>query len=173
MTLTYRLIDKCLAQVSRSILNIHVNKTIIFQRPGKPYSEEINSSSVKLTWKKSAENPDYYRIRYKSLDESAKWNFTDTNSNENTIRVSGLLANKQYQFQVRGISGDLEEPYSEASDNIETKEGLAAHLLKLSKACHSNSSKYIPPIKENLKARNAAIKTKQITIGIMLFNIYF
>lgn len=84
--------------------------------------------------------------------------------------VSGLLAYKQYIFQVRGIFGDLEGPYSETSDIIETKETLAAHLVKLSKSCHSNSSKYIPPIVENLKARNAVIKTKQMTIGILLFH---
>lgn len=84
--------------------------------------------------------------------------------------VSGLLAYKQYIFQVRGIFGDLEGPYSETSDIIETKETLAAHLVKLSKSCYSNSSKYIPPIVENLKARNAVIKTKQMTIGILLFH---
>lgn len=38
------------------------------------------------------------------------------------------MANKQYKFQVRGIFGDSEGPYSDASDIIETKESLAAHF---------------------------------------------
>lgn len=155
------------------LLDTHVNKTIIFQRPGQPHSEEIKSCSVKLTWKKSAENPEYYQIRYKSLDKGAKWNFTDTNSNENMTTVSGLLAYKQYKFQVRGIFGDLEGPYSDTSAIIETRGALTAHLVKLSKSCHSNSSKCIPPIVENLKARNPVIKTKQMTIGILLFYFNF
>lgn len=89
------------------------------------------------------------------------------------ITISGLKANKQYKFQVRGIFGDSEGPYSDESDIIETKESLAAHFLKLSKACHPNSSKYIPPMEENLKARNSAIKTKQMTIGIIMVSIIY
>lgn len=85
----------------------------------------------------------------------------------------GLIADKQYKFQVRGIFGDLEGQYSEASDIIKTKESFAAHLIKLSTACHPKSSKYIPPIEEYLMARNPTIKTKQMRIGRMLFNIYF
>lgn len=97
----------------------------------------------------------------------------DTNSNENIITISRLLADKQYKFQVRGIFADFEGPYSDASDICETKESLAAHLLKLSKACYPNASKYIPPIEENLKARNSAIKTKQMTIGIITVSIIY
>lgn len=89
------------------------------------------------------------------------------------ITISGLMANKQYKFQVRGIFGDSEGPYSDASDIIETKETLASHFLKLSKACHPNSSKYIPLVEENLKARNSAIKTKQMTIGIIMVSIIY
>lgn len=158
--------------MSRSLSVLHVNKSDIFQRPGKPCSEEIKSSSVKLTWRKSADIPEYYQIRYKCLDERAKLNFTDTNSNENKITVSGLMAYKQYKFQVRGIFGDLEGPYSETSEIIETKESLAEDLLKLSTAFRPNSSKHIPPIEEHLKARNSSIKIKQLTIGSMLFNIF-
>lgn len=107
-------------------------KYVDFLETWETLSEEIKSSSVNITWRSSTEIPEYYQIRYKCLEERAQWNFNDKNSNQNTITISGLKANKQYKFQVRGIFGDSEGPYSDESDIIETKESLAAHFFKLS-----------------------------------------
>lgn len=141
--------------------------TFAFQSPGKPCLEEVRSSSINLTWEKSAENVDHYQIRYKCLDKSEKWKFFETDSNQNSVTLSGLMANKEYIFQVRGIFGDIEGPYGPESKSIRTKKSLATDLLDQSRSSkNSNPPKYIPPTKEILTARNPSAKTRQLIIGI-------
>lgn len=121
-----------------------------------------------MIWEKPAENVDHYQIRYKCLDKSAKWKFTETDSNQNSVTLSGLMANKKYKFQVRGIFGDIEGPYGPESDSLWTRKSLATDLLDFSvSSTNSNPMKYIPPTEENLKARNPSAKTRQLIIGIV------
>lgn len=96
--------------------------------------------------------------------------FFETHSNHNYITISGLLADKQYKFQVRGIFGDNEGPYGPASEIVRTKKSLAANLLLRSEKQSTDSIpvQYIPPTEENLKARNPTAKTRQVIIGIEL-----
>lgn len=146
--------------------------TFAFQSPGQPCLQEVRSSSINLFWEKSAENVDHYQIRYKCLDESAKWKFFETDSNQNSVTLSGLMANKEYIFQVRGIFGDLEGPYGPESKSIRTKKSLATDLLHLSKrSTNSNPQKFIPPTEEISTARNPSAKTRQLIIGILFFFI--
>lgn len=127
-----------------------------------------------MTWGTSKKDVDYYQIRYKCLDGDAKWILFYSDSNQNFITLSGLLADKQYKFQVRGIFGDNEGPYGPASEIVWTKKSLAAVLVESStkqliednKTTDSIPVQYIPPTKENCKARNPTAKTRQLIIGI-------
>lgn len=104
------------------------------------------------------------------MHESAKWKFIETDSNETSVTLSGLMANEKYIFQVREIFGDIEGQYGPESELISTMKSLATDLLDFSiKSGNSNSNpiKYIPPTEENLKARNPTAKTRQLIIGIV------
>lgn len=147
--------------------------TFAFQIPGKPCPQEVRSSSVNLIWEKSAENVDHYQIRYKCLDKSAKWKFFETDSNQNSVTLSGLMANTKYIFQVRGIFGDIEGPYGPESESIWTRKSLATDLLDFSfSSTNSNPKKYIPPTQEILEARNPSAKTRHLIIGILFIFIF-
>lgn len=121
-----------------------------------------------MTWETSKKDVDNYQIRCKRLDGEAKWIFFETHSNQNYITISGLLADKQYKFQVRGIFGDDEGPYGPASEIVCTQKSLAANLLESSTKQSTDfiPEQYIPPTKENCKARNPTAKTRQLIIGI-------
>lgn len=145
----------------------HSNAAILyFQTPGKPVCTEINSNSLKMVWEKSDENATHYQVRYKCSNQEEKWKFTETDSDQNFLVITGLKATTEYTFQVRGVFGDLEGPYSPLSDNIATNKSLATQILgscKLLKRGHP--SIYLLPTEENIKARNENAKTRQLIFG--------
>lgn len=127
---------------------------------------EINSNSLKLIWEKSVENVTYYQVRYKCSNKEEKWKFTETDSSQNFLVITGLMATTEYIFQVRGVFGDFEGPYSPVSENIATKESLATQLLGISTLLKKGDpSIYLLPAEENIKARNEIAKTKQLIFG--------
>lgn len=141
------------------------------QYPGKPQLTNIKSDSVSLSWGKSCENVNQYQIRYKTNKENAKWKFIETDSDENHIIVSGLMANTKYTFQVRGIFGDQEGPFGQSNEDIETKKSLATILLEFSEhqSKTTNPSIYLLPVEENGKARNKSARTRQLILGRLIF----
>lgn len=141
------------------------------QYPGKPQLMNIKSDSVSLIWEKSCENVNQYQIRYKTNKENAKWKFIETDSDENHIIVSGLMANTKYTFQVRGIFGDQEGPFGQSNEDIETKKSLATILLEFSEHQRktTNPSIYLLPVEENGKARNKSARTRQLILGRLIF----
>lgn len=110
---------------------------------------------------------DHYQIRFKAKNENLKWKFKNTDSDENNINISGLMAYTKYVFQVRGIFGDQEGPYGPANEDIETKQSSAIALLK-SAVLQSKTNCppiYLLPVQENKSARNTKARTKQVTLG--------
>lgn len=127
---------------------------------------EINSNSLKLVWEKPVENVNYYQVRYKCSEKEEKWKFTETDTSQNFLVITGLMATTEYVFQVRGMFGDVEGPYSPVSDNNTTKESLATQILGNCKPLkNGNPSKYLLPAEENMKARNEHAMTKQLIFG--------
>lgn len=109
----------------------------------------------------------HYQVRFKAKNGNSKWKFKNTDSDENNVNISGLIANTKYTFQVRGIFGDEEGPYGPANEDIETKKSSATALLK-SAVLQSNTKCppiYFLPVKENKNARNTSARTKQVTLG--------
>lgn len=101
-----------------------------------------------------------------------KWKITETDSDENNIIITGLMANKNYIFQVRGIFGDQEGPYGPVTEDIETTTSLATTLLGFSVLQNSTNCPpvYLLPVQENENARNTSARTRQLTLG--KFNIF-
>lgn len=76
------------------------------------------------------------------------------------------MTTTEYMFQVRGVFGDVEGPYSPVSDNIATKESWATQILGFCKLLQQGSpSKYLLPAEENMKARNENARTKELIFG--------
>lgn len=125
-----------------------------------------------LVWEKSVENVTHYQVRYKCSNKVEKWKFTETDSNQNCLVITGLMAKTEYTFQVRGVFEDVEGPYGQVSDSIETSESLATNLLDFCE-CLTNGhpSKYRLPAEENSKARNEIARTKQLVFGTILLTI--
>lgn len=74
----------------------------------------------------------HYQIRFKAKNGNLEWKFTDTDSDENNVNISGLMAHTKYIFQVGGIFGEQEGPYGPANEDIETKMSLATTFLDFS-----------------------------------------
>lgn len=87
---------------------------------------------MRLFSTKSNQPADHYQIRFKAKNGNLKWKFTDTDSDENNINISGLMAHTKYIFQVGGIFGEQEVPYGPANEDIETKMSLATIFLDFS-----------------------------------------
>lgn len=149
-------------------------RCLYFQTPGKPSSTEINSNSLTLVWDKSVQNVTYYQVRYKCSKKGEKWKLTETDSNQNCLVITGLMAKTEYKFQVRGVFGDVEGPYSPVSGTIVTKESLATHILGFcTRLTAGHPSKHRLPAEENIKARNENARTRQLIFGIILLTLFF
>ncbi|XP_062572461.1 uncharacterized protein LOC134241282 [Saccostrea cucullata] len=134
--------------------------------PGKPYASSVNSNSVALFWEKSLNTSNHYQIRYKSKGGVEKWKFQETEKNENRIIITGLKAKTAYIFQVRGVFEDEEGPYGPSNDSIVTTESMATTLIKHSTLISTDiPNKYQLPVRENLRARNTAARTRQLILG--------
>ncbi|XP_056014684.1 uncharacterized protein LOC125674781 isoform X2 [Ostrea edulis] len=138
----------------------------ITKTPGKPKALQIRSDSVRIFWTKSEEMVDYYQIRYKSKGGEEKWKFAETDNNHNQITISGLMADKMYVFQVRGVFEDQEGSYGPANDAVKTTESLATYLLKFSiRIDDKNPPKYQLLAQEHKSCRNPTAKTRKLILG--------
>lgn len=128
---------------------------------------EIKSDSVRLLCNTLGEKPDHYQVRYKTKTENSKWKSIETDSGENNIIISELMAKTVYIFQVRGIFGDEEGPFSPVSEAVETRESLATTLLSFCVPYNDDNCPpiYLLPVEENALARNNSAKTRQLVLG--------
>lgn len=126
----------------------------------------IQPDFVEISWRKSTGIVDYYLIRYKSTGGLEKWKFVQTDSDNNRITITGLMADTRYTFQVRRIFKDQEGIYGPANNDIKTKESPAIGLLKTSiKVTNGNPPKYRPFMQEHVESRNPIAKTRKIIVG--------
>lgn len=140
--------------------------SIAFQTPGKPKPLKVSSDSVEIAWTKSDTKVDYYQVRYKSTSGQEKWKLAETDADQNRITINGLMAKKEYKFQVRGVLNDQEGSYGPQSDVINTTESLATALLGFSKlVAKGNPSKYQLLAEELDKSRNPIAKTRKLILG--------
>lgn len=128
---------------------------------------EIKSDFVRLLCNTFGKKADHYQVRLKTKNDNSTWRYTEVDSGENGITISGLMAKTTYVFQVRGLFGDEEGPFSPVTDDIETKMSLATTLLDL---CVLDSKKmcpnvYVLPVQENALARNISARTRQLILG--------
>lgn len=134
--------------------------------PGKPKPLKVSSDSVEIAWTKSDTKVDYYQVRYKSTSGQEKWKLAETDADQNRITINGLMAKKEYKFQVRGVLNDQEGSYGPQSDVINTTESLATALLGFSKlVAKGNPSKYQLLAEELDKSRNPIAKTRKLILG--------
>lgn len=105
-------------------------------------------------------------MRYKSTSGQEKWKLAETDADQNRITINGLMANREYKFQVRGVLNDHEGSYGPQSDVIKTTESLATVLLEFSKlVADGNPSKYQLLAEELEKSRNPTAKTRKLILG--------
>lgn len=89
-----------------------------------------------------------------------------TDSKQNEVAISGLMANTTYVFQVRAVFEDQEGRYGPQSDEVNTSESLATKLLEFSIRVKEG----IPPIyrllaQEPQRSRNPTAKTRKLELG--------
>jgi hypothetical protein len=84
----------------------------------------ITVSSAQLNWTAIA-NPDQWQVRYKTTNLGSKWIDVFVSGDKRTVRISPLLANQNYIWQIRATCGTTWTEYSGAN-KFET---LAAALL--------------------------------------------
>lgn len=148
--------------------DLYVSFYYNFQRIEQPIGIEIKSDSVRLLCKTIGEKPDHYQVRFKTKQENSKWKSVETDSSENTITISELMADTEYIFQVRGIFGDEEGPFSPVTKEIKTEKSLATSLLGFCGDFVNNDNCppiYLLPVKENPLARNNPARTRQLVLG--------
>lgn len=164
----FNVLKQLLSQRLRFFISLPI-KINVFQSPGKPNASNIKSDSIELFWEKTPEKVDHYQIRYKNKNGKGKWKFVETDSNENHVTISGLMANTSYIFQVRGIFDDQEGCYGPVNDTLKTLESLATTILGFCELKEKGSpSKYQLPVEENLRARNKSARTRQLILGIYI-----
>lgn len=132
----------------------------------------ICSDSVVLYWTESKHDIDFYQIRYKSKTGKDKWKFVATDSKQNEVTISGLMANTTYVFQVRAVFEDQEGRYGPQSDDVITSESLATKLLKFSTRVDGGN----PPIyrlkaQESPRSRNPTAKTRKLELGELFLEL--
>lgn len=138
----------------------------ILQCPGKPYAKDIKSDSLKLMWDKPQEKADEFQIRYKLQSKESKWRFIETYVKEDNSLITGLVANGDYIFQVRGIYKDEEGPYGPLSDTLKTQKSSATSILEFCVQLESGQpSTYQLPVNENKAARNEIARTRKLVLG--------
>lgn len=128
----------------------------------------LGSDYVVLYWTESEHDIDidFYQIRYKSKTGKDNWKCVATDSKQNEVAISGLMANTTYVFQVRAVFEDQEGRYGPQSDDVITSESLATKLLKFSILVKEG----IPPIyrllaQEPPRSRNPTAKTRKLELG--------
>lgn len=125
---------------------------------------------VVLVWAKSEDQVDYYRILYKSKGGQEKWKIAKTDADQNQITITGLMANTDYVFQVRGVFQDQEGSYGPANDDVKTAESLAAYLLRSSiNVASGNPPKYQLMAQELKPSMNRSAKTRKLILGKRTF----
>lgn len=89
-----------------------------------------------------------------------------TESKQNEITISGLMANTTYVFQVRTVFEDQEGRYGPQSDDVLTSESLATKLLKFSVLVkQGNPPMYRLLTQELARSRNQSAKTRKLELG--------
>lgn len=137
----------------------------------------IKSDAVDLCWSKCKRKVDYYQIRYKQKNRGDKWKFAETDGEQSEIIITGLMANTEYVFQIRGVYEDQEGSYGPANYNIQTPQSLAIHLLEFSECVRSGNPSIFKLNAEEIKeARNESAKIKKLCLGgksLVLFKHVF
>lgn len=127
---------------------------------------KIESDTVNLIWGKSISKVDHYQIRYKRQKGDKKWKFAETDADQSSITITGLMADTKYVFQVRGVYHDQEGDYGQPNDRIQTPKSLATQLLAYSvcvdKGDPSKHQLYATELKDS---RNEIAKTRKLVLG--------
>lgn len=125
---------------------------------------------VNLAWEppsKLFENHNY-QIRYKDVDGSGKWKFHQELTASSTIALNNLKCDTKYEFQVRMVNDEMEGPYSDVSDTVETIQSAAQRLMDFMYNVENrdvNITLKKLPLQENNKARNEQAKTRKLFVG--------
>lgn len=137
--------------------------------------KETKPKSIGLAWENSIEKANYFQVRYSPRDGGQTWTFAKDSFKKNFATITGLMANTEYIFQVRGVYGDQEGQFGPESDTICTNVSSARVFLEESKLQKkSNPSKYLLPVQENTSARNVKARTRQLYIGkFVIFEVIF
>lgn len=133
---------------------------------GKPQPINIYSDSVELFWEKPDENVDHFQLWFKAKNKNSRWKFIETESDENHLTVSGLMANTKYAFKVYSVFMDEGGQYGPENEDIETKMSLAKTLVGCSTLQKETSpALYLLPFEEDMNARNVKARTRHLVFG--------
>jgi hypothetical protein len=107
-------------------------------------------------------------LRYKEDKKKQKWKLHPELMTSSTVTLSTLRSDTQYIFQVRMVNDEIEGPYSETSDPVQTIQSAAQQLLNFTYDV-SRPDVEMPlkkiPLQENKGTRNELAKTRKLVIG--------
>ncbi|KAK3097026.1 hypothetical protein FSP39_005701 [Pinctada imbricata] len=133
------------------------------RKPSTPNVKFIQPDEVTIIWGPPSDLTGLaqYQVRFRS--GNGKWKFHNTENTISECSIKRLRANTEYEFQVRGIFGDEEGPYSEVGVKVKTKESLGHKLVSFSALLKDSYPKiYQLFTTEDVQARNDEQKTRKV-----------
>ena len=106
------------------VSDIETKPPCVPERPGKPIASKITHNSVHLNWsvhEAGKGSIKCFSVLYRRVDDlSAEWQTENTQSYQNEVTVSGLVAKAVYCFKIRAENEAGVSPDSEMSEPIAT-----------------------------------------------------
>ncbi|KAH3773428.1 uncharacterized protein LOC127844798 [Dreissena polymorpha] len=140
------------------------------KKPGKPTAIEIKFDQVQLSWAQPIQfrERDCFEVSFKENKPDTRWKvYGDSFSTCSCILVN-LKTDTQYVFRVRVVYVDMEGPYSEESDIIQTPRSTASEMVEFSVRVGEQNiipARYALPLKEIKAARNNTARTRKFVVG--------
>ncbi|XP_060596429.1 uncharacterized protein LOC132750457 [Ruditapes philippinarum] len=140
-------------------------------KPGKPCAAgNVHVDSVCLAWEPPKELYEnyMYQLRYKEVQVKSKWKLHQELMTSSKVNLGNLKSDTKYIFEVRMVNGEIEGPFSETSDPVQTIQSAAQQILKFTNDV-SRPNVGMPlkriPLQENKGTRNKLAKTRKLVIG--------
>lgn len=116
-----------------------------------------------------------YQIRYKDVGGNSKWKFHPELTARSNVALNNFKSDTKYEFQVRMVNDEMEGPYSDVSDTVETIQSAAQHLMEFMYDVEKkdvNIALKKLPLQENIKTRNEQAKTRKLFIGKKFISLF-
>ncbi|KAH3820212.1 hypothetical protein DPMN_121956 [Dreissena polymorpha] len=137
------------------------------QKPGQPQVTNVSFDTITLSWRSPEifNTGDFFQIGYRDLDDS-RWKVYVGEYHQSTHTLTNLKSNAKYVFRVRAVYSDIEGPYSDVSQVIETKSSPASRYIALCERIGTATPRrYRLKMQEVPSSKNEKAKSKKYQLG--------